>query len=81
VVETDLVSPQVCPEHHLTDQEDVMDVAIIVSFFRSQEDRTLGTEAPGAINFFPLCHFLSNNYRFGGKERRDGKNLIFAQAI
>jgi hypothetical protein len=83
MVETDLASPQVYPEHHLTDREDVEDVAIIVSFFWSQEDRILRTEAPGAISFFPLCHFLSNNYRFGGTKRwrRGGGNLIFAQAI
>jgi hypothetical protein len=53
----------------LTDQEDLKDVAIIVSFLWSQEDRTLHTEAPGAINFFPLCHFLSNNYRFWWEKR------------
>jgi hypothetical protein len=35
----------------------------------------LALRRPGAMHFLPLCHFLSNNYRFerGEKGGRDGK--------
>jgi hypothetical protein len=47
-------------------------------FLCRQSETILRTETPGAIHFFPLCHFLSNNYRF---RKKGEKNRLSAEAI
>jgi hypothetical protein len=80
-LETDLASPQVCPEPHLTDQEDVKDVEI-TDFFLLEPGRQSSTYR--GVWRHPLFSALSLSVKQLSLWKKRGeaeKNRIFAQAI